>query len=78
VPLSSVAPGGPAAQGLHARRPASVTASVTEIFRRLGHASMTAGTLERLGDTHHEAGHAEAARGAWTWALDIRTKFAVR
>jgi len=39
---------------------------------------MTAGTLERLGDTHHEAGHAEAARGAWTWALDIRTKFAVR
>jgi tetratricopeptide (TPR) repeat protein/transcriptional regulator with XRE-family HTH domain len=43
-------------------------------FRRLGYASMTADALERLGDTHHEAGRAGDARAAWTRSLDIRTK----
>ncbi|WP_213014008.1 tetratricopeptide repeat protein, partial [Paractinoplanes toevensis] len=41
-------------------------------FRRLGYASMTADALERLGDTHHEAGRTGAAREAWTDALNIR------
>ncbi|WP_250033839.1 ATP-binding protein [Paractinoplanes maris] len=45
-----------------------------ESFERLGYASMTADALERLGDTHHEAGHPGAAREAWTRALRIRTR----
>ncbi|MCY1138022.1 tetratricopeptide repeat protein [Actinoplanes sp. Pm04-4] len=45
-----------------------------DAFRRLGYASMTADALERLGDTHHEAGKRDAARTAWTESLDIRTR----
>jgi len=35
---------------------------------------VTADALERLGDTRYEAGHPDAAREAWTRALDIRNK----
>jgi len=44
------------------------------ILHRLGYASITADVLERLGDTHHEAGQTAAAREAWNRSLDIRTK----
>ncbi|HWS32177.1 MAG TPA: tetratricopeptide repeat protein [Actinoplanes sp.] len=44
-----------------------------EGFRRMGDPPLMAETLERLGDTHYEAGDPQAAREAWTEALTART-----
>jgi len=41
--------------------------------RELGERHREGTTLDRLGDSHHDAGNATEARAAWRLALDILT-----